>query len=785
MAPRAEIVTVALLFVLRAGAPARFPEHVLCFFQDYFHGWWTDERGKHGPDSDVQVVYLPALLPREAQLSADRPYDDIPLPYSFDAFGRSFELQLVPNRRLVSPQFQVWSDRGQEEPLSAVDASCHFQHSGAGAVAALSACRDHALHGLIVVDNSTYEVRPLPAGAGRAENGDGRTAHVIRRAPPPAPPFDDARPLRPRVRRPRAHYPHFKPPPSSYTIEIALFLDEAGYKLFHPFLNYNEGDLRDMLLAYINGVQALYQHSSLGTRIQLSLVRLTLLRAQPPSLPAHAERGRLLDAFCAYQRSLNVEDDDDPEHWDMALLLSGLDFFSEEGGRRNGVTMGLAPVGGVCLPAHACVVSEFGTTDALGRPYPSAGFTSVYILAHEIGHNLGMHHDGSGNSCARDGYIMSPSRGTNGEATWSVCSAQVVSDLQWATCLFDGADDLDTPNELKHEKFGEAPGAIWNAKKQCEILLRDSDAAPSPLGPAGEQCAQLACRTPHRAGFYYAGPALPGTPCGNQKWCQGGECVPAGAGPTTSPAPRPEEGAGEAGEGGWGAWREAACRSGCTARARGFRERRRVCSLAEGCSGTGYDVVLCDDSKVCGKKTRVTAGELASRKCAEFAARVPALDARAGGLQAPHDPTRMWMGCAVFCRRAAGGGFYAPRVELNDAGLDPYFPDGTWCHHDGTQDYYCLQHHCLPENFKMTAQWHIWELPSEDIGGAFNARAFQTPDEETAAKIKAYLSLDDGGVPLVRSAFPPHLPEEPEDNWEVKDYVDIPPAPESDSQPHM
>lgn len=109
-------------------------------------------------------------------------------------------------------------------------------------------------HGLIVVDNSTYEVRPLPAGAGRAENGDGRTAHMIRRAPPPAPPFDDARPLRPRVRRPRA-YPHFKPPPSSYTIEIALFLDEAGYKLFHPFLNYNEADLRDMLLAYINGVR--------------------------------------------------------------------------------------------------------------------------------------------------------------------------------------------------------------------------------------------------------------------------------------------------------------------------------------------------------------------------------------------------------------------------------------------------------------------------------------------------------------------------------------------------
>lgn len=113
----------------------------------------------------------------------------------------------------------------------------------------------HSQHGLIVVDNSTYEVRPLDAGEGRAENGGGRTAHVIRRAPPPPPPLDDARPLRPRPRRPRAH-PHVRRPtgPPNYTIEIALFLDEAAYKIFNPFFNYNEADLRDMLLAYINGV---------------------------------------------------------------------------------------------------------------------------------------------------------------------------------------------------------------------------------------------------------------------------------------------------------------------------------------------------------------------------------------------------------------------------------------------------------------------------------------------------------------------------------------------------
>ncbi|XP_049880503.1 A disintegrin and metalloproteinase with thrombospondin motifs adt-2-like [Pectinophora gossypiella] len=794
MGARLDIVMVALLCVLRAAAPARFPS------------WWDEQ--PRGPEAesagsaradgeDVQVVYLPALLPREAQSAADR-QQDVPVHYSFDAFGRNFELELVPNRRLVSPQFRVWSERGQEAPLSGADASCHFLHAGPGAVAALSACRDHTLHGLIVMDNSTYEVRPLPLGAGRADNGDDRTAHVIRRAPPPPAPMDDARPLRPRARRPRTPFSLPRPPklgPASYTIEIALFLDEAAYKIFYPFLNYNEADLRDMLLAYINGVQALYQHSSLGTHIQLSLVRLTLLRAQPPSLPPHAERGRLLDSFCAYQRSLNVEDDDDPQHWDMALLLSGLDFYSEEGGRRNGVTMGLAPVGGVCLPAHACVVSEFGTTDVLGRPYPSAGFTSVYILAHEIGHNLGMHHDGTGNACARDGYIMSPSRGTNGEATWSTCSAKVVADLQWATCLLDGGDD-ETPEELRHERFGGAPGVIWGAKKQCEILLRDSDAAPSPGAPTAGHCAQLACRSPHRAGFYYAGPALPGTPCGTHMWCQGGECVASGVGPEVSSqapgAAKPGSGgtgsgSGSTGDsntggsntdgsgnGGWSGWSSGTCRSGCTSRARGFRERRRSCPAAAVCEGASYDVVLCDDTKVCGKKRRVSASELASRKCAEYAAMLPELDPRGGGLQAPHDSTRMWMGCAIFCRRASGGGFYAPRVELNDAGLDPYFPDGTWCHHDGSQDYYCLQHHCLPENFKMTAQWHIWELPSEDISGSFNARARSAPDDsDMAAAIRRYFSLDEGGTPLTRAALPPYIEDEPEQNWEVTDYVEI------------
>lgn len=75
----------------------------------------------------------------------------------------------------------------------------------------------------------------------------------------------------------------------------------------------------------------------------------------------------------------------------------------------------------------------------------------------------------------------------------------------------------------------------------------------------------------------------------------------------------------------------------------------------------------------------------------------------------------------------------------------------------------------------MTAQWHVWELPGEDVAGSFNARARAvTEDDEASAALRAYLSLDDKGTPLVRSALPPHIPEDREENWEVIDYVDIP-----------
>lgn len=117
-------------------------------------------------------------------------------------------------------------------------------------------------------------------------------------------------------------------------------------------------------------------------------------------------------------------------------------------------------------------------------------------------------------------------------------------------------------------------------------------------------------------------------------------------------------------------------------------------------------------------------------------------------------------------RRKDSGAYYTPRFDLNDLGIDPYFPDGTWCHADETQNFYCLQHHCLPENFEITKH-NIWEL-GEDIPGSWNARV--NPLDE---KIVKYLSIDENGRPLLTHLDSNELSEDNEE-WESKDYVDLP-----------
>ncbi|KAK4292505.1 hypothetical protein Pmani_034730 [Petrolisthes manimaculis] len=88
--------------------------------------------------------------------------------------------------------------------------------------------------------------------------------------------------------------------------------------------------------------------------------------------------------------------------------------------------MGLAYTDGVCKPEQSCVINELGVINYRGHPFPSAGALSSYVLAHELGHVLGLRHDGVTNACNSTGHIMAAGRGLRGATTWSVCAKEQI-----------------------------------------------------------------------------------------------------------------------------------------------------------------------------------------------------------------------------------------------------------------------------------------------------------------------------------------------------------------------
>ena len=92
------------------------------------------------------------------------------------------------------------------------------------------------------------------------------------------------------------------------------------------------------------------------------------------------------------------------------MLLTGEDL-DKSGHSLTSEVVGLAPVNGMCLTEASCSVIQ------------GKHFESVYVIAHELGHNLGMKHDGveGMNDCKPGGYVMSPT--LNGARhKWSSCS---------------------------------------------------------------------------------------------------------------------------------------------------------------------------------------------------------------------------------------------------------------------------------------------------------------------------------------------------------------------------
>ena len=309
-------------------------------------------------------------------------------------------------------------------------------------------------------------------------------------------------------------------------IELSVFVDDRMYSGVENNKKSGENTLQkiqDIVFAYLNAVQIIYKSDRLTNKLRLVLVRLDVMQVPDSSLDSsQGEIESYLDAFCNWQQaknpSSNINNGDivDDEHWDHALLLTGYNLFDTTPDRDS--VIGLAWVSGMCHPDYSCTINE------------GNNFESVYVIAHEMGHNLGMNHDGEsieGNTCSPDNYLMSPVLGP-GKVSWSTCSDQelntFLTDIKTrgqAACL----DDVPT-GVLRYDFSlnGKKPGDIFPAIEQCRQAFGPFfNPYVKEENPFEDLCRELWCSNLTHA--LRAHPALEGTDCSSKPYPFGSICV--------------------------------------------------------------------------------------------------------------------------------------------------------------------------------------------------------------------------------------------------------------------
>nr|XP_057945694.1 A disintegrin and metalloproteinase with thrombospondin motifs 7 [Doryrhamphus excisus] len=299
------------------------------------------------------------------------------------------------------------------------------------------------------------------------------------------------------------------------------------------------------VLAVMNIVAGLFQDASIGNAINIVVVRLVLLEQDEDDLKITHHADHSLSSFCKWQKELNVKADDHPLHHDVAVLLTRKDICASI--NMPCETLGLSHVAGMCQSHRSCSISE------------DTGLPLAFTVAHELGHNFGIQHDGNGNDCEPVGkrpFIMSPQLlyGTS-LPRWSRCSRQYITrflDRGWGRCL----DDAPAVDALSDGLL--LPGVVYSASHQCRLQYGSGSVLCDDMDNV---CSTLWCTVGSTCHSKLDG-AVDGTSCGKEKWCSSGECVVAGRPPDSV-------------HGGWGSWTEwTACSRSCGA---GVQSAQRDC----------------------------------------------------------------------------------------------------------------------------------------------------------------------------------------------------------------
>ncbi|NXJ32488.1 ADAM9 protein, partial [Ciconia maguari] len=389
--------------------------------------------------SSYEVV-IPQRLGRERREAPDVSSVQDKVSYAIEIEGKEYTIHLEKNKELLPKDFTVYTYNKEGKLQSEypdIQDHCHYQGYVEGtldSVVAVSTCS--GLRGLVTIGNITYGIEPMDSSSGskhilyRLDNvkkeptmcgvttEDHEREHTEENHHPS---------MTQLLRRKRAvlHQTRY--------VELFIVVDKEKFEDFGK----SETEVREHMVQLANFLDSMY----IMLNIRIVLVGLEIWKYEN-IISTDGGAGDVLANFVQWREKNLV----------LRRRHDSAQFVLKKG---FGGTAGMAYVGTVCSKSHAGGINVFGRISI-------QMFAS--IMAHELGHNLGMNHDDERVChCGASSCIMSS--GASGSRNFSSCSAE---DFEKLTLNKGGSCLLNVPKPDETYSVPYCGNRLVDAGEECD-----------------------------------------------------------------------------------------------------------------------------------------------------------------------------------------------------------------------------------------------------------------------------------------------------------------------------